>query len=81
MPMAKGGFRTMVLGALLALVITMFGLVPVADAAVCGPELPHDVATADGLSSKSTMRIRTTTRVRMGVRLAPTAIATMRPTP
>lgn len=38
----------MVLGALLALVITMFGLVPVADAAVCGPELPHDVA-AEGL--------------------------------
>lgn len=49
MLMAKGGFRTMVLGALLALVVTMFGLVPVADAAVCGPELPHDVATADGL--------------------------------
>lgn len=39
----------MVLGALLALVVTMFGLVPVADAAVCGPELPHDVVTADGL--------------------------------
>lgn len=39
----------MVLGALLALVVTLFGLVPVADAAVCGPELPHDVVAADGL--------------------------------
>ncbi|MGH7028148.1 hypothetical protein [Brevundimonas sp.] len=35
------------MGALLALVVTMFGLVPVADAAVCGLELPHDVASAD----------------------------------